>query len=191
MELGAPMICMYLLDKPDHYTSHKFKPFHWKSFVSEAQKYWKSEQNEQENDDHKVILIRKNGKIFGISRVYDYIFRPVELENMSLYDWIRLCDRASVPKSNNKSQAKHESYLDGQLEYESDVDDEEIDLENDTEKMNNMEYKDESSLPAPVAKCHLSKNMFPFVYGHPLADSHAVKVVSEDNGLVPNFIGPM
>jgi hypothetical protein len=168
MELGAPMICMYLLDKPDHYTSHKFKPFHWKSFVSEAQKFWNSEQSEQQNDDHKIILIRKNGRIFGISRVYDYIFRPIELENMSLYDWIRLCDRASIPKPNNKSKAAHpfiESDSDVQLEYESDFD-EDIDLANETEEQNNMEYKDESSLPAPVGKSSLSKNMLPFVYGH-------------------------
>ncbi|THU95847.1 hypothetical protein K435DRAFT_563755, partial [Dendrothele bispora CBS 962.96] len=42
MELGAPMICMYLLDNPDHYTSHKFTPFHWKSYVTEAQKPWET-----------------------------------------------------------------------------------------------------------------------------------------------------
>ncbi|THU95125.1 hypothetical protein K435DRAFT_610416, partial [Dendrothele bispora CBS 962.96] len=44
MELGAPMICMYLLDQPDHYTSHKFVPFHWKSYVTEAQNAWENDQ---------------------------------------------------------------------------------------------------------------------------------------------------
>ncbi|THU81215.1 hypothetical protein K435DRAFT_574362, partial [Dendrothele bispora CBS 962.96] len=92
MELGAPMICMYLLDNPDHYTSHQFKPFHWNSYVTEAQKAWDTEQSH----DNKVILIRKNGRIFGLSRVYDYIYRSLELENMSLYDWIRCCERVKV-----------------------------------------------------------------------------------------------
>ncbi|THV00663.1 hypothetical protein K435DRAFT_573950, partial [Dendrothele bispora CBS 962.96] len=50
MELGAPMICMYLLDHPDHYTSHEFRPFHWKSYVTEVQKSWNLEQS----NDHKV-----------------------------------------------------------------------------------------------------------------------------------------
>jgi hypothetical protein len=36
MEMGAPMICMYLLGNPDHYTDHVFIPFFWQSFVSEA-----------------------------------------------------------------------------------------------------------------------------------------------------------
>jgi hypothetical protein len=27
MELGVPMIAMYLLGNPDHYTSHRFAPF--------------------------------------------------------------------------------------------------------------------------------------------------------------------
>ncbi|KAF8873000.1 hypothetical protein BD779DRAFT_1392230, partial [Infundibulicybe gibba] len=40
MEIGAPMACMYLLDNPDHYTSHKFVPFYWQSFVREAGKPW-------------------------------------------------------------------------------------------------------------------------------------------------------
>ena len=27
MDMGAPMICMYLSDNPDHYTDHIFVPF--------------------------------------------------------------------------------------------------------------------------------------------------------------------
>ncbi|KAF8219606.1 hypothetical protein L208DRAFT_1338972 [Tricholoma matsutake] len=33
LEMGTPMICMYLLD---HYTSHMLTPFYWQSFVSNA-----------------------------------------------------------------------------------------------------------------------------------------------------------
>ena len=38
MEIGSPMASMYLLENPDHYTSHKFVPFWWKSFVNEISK---------------------------------------------------------------------------------------------------------------------------------------------------------
>ena len=35
MEIGSPMASMYLLQNPDHYASHKFIPFWWKSFVND------------------------------------------------------------------------------------------------------------------------------------------------------------
>ena len=38
LELGSPMICLYLLGNPDHYTSHRFVPFYWFSFVQEVRK---------------------------------------------------------------------------------------------------------------------------------------------------------
>ena len=38
MEIGSPMASMYLLQSPDHYTSHKFIPFWWKSFVTDVTK---------------------------------------------------------------------------------------------------------------------------------------------------------
>ena len=40
LELGSPMICLYLLGNPDHYTSHQFVPFYWLSFVQEVRKAW-------------------------------------------------------------------------------------------------------------------------------------------------------
>ncbi|TFK62681.1 hypothetical protein BDN72DRAFT_731625, partial [Pluteus cervinus] len=44
MEMGAPMIAMYLLDNPDHYTNHTFAPIYWQKFVAEARKPWTSDQ---------------------------------------------------------------------------------------------------------------------------------------------------
>jgi hypothetical protein len=42
LEMGTPMVCMYLLENPDHYTNHSFVPFYWESFVKEAQCAWNS-----------------------------------------------------------------------------------------------------------------------------------------------------
>jgi hypothetical protein len=42
-EMGAPMICMYLLGHPDHYKSHEFVPFYWQSFVMEVCKAFEDE----------------------------------------------------------------------------------------------------------------------------------------------------
>jgi hypothetical protein len=38
LEMGSPIICLYLLGNPDHYTSHQFVPFYWQSFVHEVGK---------------------------------------------------------------------------------------------------------------------------------------------------------
>ena len=35
-EMGAPMIAMYLLGNPDHYTGHMFVPLYWQSYVQEG-----------------------------------------------------------------------------------------------------------------------------------------------------------
>ena len=35
-KMGSPMIAMYLLGNPDHYTSHTFVLFYWHPYVTEA-----------------------------------------------------------------------------------------------------------------------------------------------------------
>lgn len=92
-ELGSPMICTYLLGLPDHYTNHTFVTFYWKSFVSEMLNCWKGDDDLV--DSVKVTLRRSKGSIMGVSPVEDYVHRPLELESMSLYDWMCLCKRSS------------------------------------------------------------------------------------------------
>lgn len=70
-ELGSPMICMYLLGLPDHYTNRTFVTFYWKSFVSEVLNCWKGE--DELIDSVKVTLCRSKGSIMGVSPVEDYV----------------------------------------------------------------------------------------------------------------------
>ncbi|KAF8868381.1 hypothetical protein BD779DRAFT_1399399, partial [Infundibulicybe gibba] len=94
MEMGSPMVCMYLLGHPDHYKSHEFALFYWQSYVREARKFWHEEDAHCEMmAPDKVALIKRYGRIVGLSPVYDYIYRPVELLDMCLYDWIQRCRR--------------------------------------------------------------------------------------------------
>jgi hypothetical protein len=51
MEIGSPMASMYLLQNPDHYTSHNFVPFWWKSFVNDITKSETSDRSMGENHD--------------------------------------------------------------------------------------------------------------------------------------------
>jgi hypothetical protein len=94
MEIGSPMASLYLLGNPDHYTQHKFITFYWKNFVYEACKAAKDSNIEDKPE--KVILNKNLGRYVGLSNVYDYIFRPNIYQDLSLYDWIRRCEKKNA-----------------------------------------------------------------------------------------------
>ena len=96
MEIGGPMASMYLLKNPDHYTSHKFRTFYWPSFVRAARYAWNPESEEYLED--QLVLLKIKGKIVGRTLVQDYVFRPAEHSQVSLYDWIRLSHIEKCPK---------------------------------------------------------------------------------------------
>ncbi|KAF8223724.1 hypothetical protein L208DRAFT_1019283, partial [Tricholoma matsutake] len=97
MEMGSPMICMYLLGLPDHYTSHKFHRFFWQSFVQECRKPWVPAEEGtagacDSDPSDKVALLKHNGRVIGISPIFDYVFCPGETDLMCLYDWVSRCE---------------------------------------------------------------------------------------------------
>lgn len=93
-EMGSPMICMYLLQNPDHYTNYSFEPLHWTSYVREARKAWDSEESSETDPcPEKVTILKVRGCVVGLSSVYDYIYRNPSLEHMSLYEWASRCKR--------------------------------------------------------------------------------------------------
>ena len=108
-EMGTPMISMYLLGNLDHYTSHKYISFYWKIYVAEARRYLYPEESNETLD--KVALIKHKNEIIGISPTYDYMYRPTELEDMSLYEWIRRCKRVKTKMSKIKTN-KHDDISD-------------------------------------------------------------------------------
>ena len=62
MELGGPMICSYLLGFPDHFTSHKFVPLYWQSFVNKVRLACPSSGEVSSTDSsEKLMLLKKNG----------------------------------------------------------------------------------------------------------------------------------
>ncbi|KAF8874672.1 hypothetical protein BD779DRAFT_1450793, partial [Infundibulicybe gibba] len=164
MEMGSPMVCMYLLGHPDHYKSHEFALFYWQSYVREARRFW------HEDDIHcemmapdKVALIKRHGRIVGLSPVYDYIYRPVELSDMCLYDWIRRCSRVKLPNKSAKPKVA-----------ESEI------------------FVDEDVIGGKATAVNAEEmGLFVMLACHPLADTHCTRCVREKDALVPNFAGPM
>ena len=161
-EMGSPMICMYLLGNPDHYTSHTFVPFYWQSFVTRV----KQDFDEDEQEVQKVTLIKKKGKIVGLSPVYDYIYRSPDLEDVCLYDWVQRFQRIKVKKSKSENCPTAES--NELIDVSCDVSFESVTEIDDTRK---------------------SKSTFHFTEKHPLHDSHALHLISNYEKRIPNFIG--
>ena len=108
LEIGGPMASLYLLGNPDHYTNHTFVVFYWKSYVTEVLKAWK--QNSDVQSDKVIVLKNDNGEFVGSSTVDDYIYRPYELSDKSLYEWIQIYKRSKCTKAEQtKFQSqKHE-----------------------------------------------------------------------------------
>ncbi|KAH7905264.1 hypothetical protein BJ138DRAFT_1017959, partial [Hygrophoropsis aurantiaca] len=108
MEIGAPMASLYLLGNPDHYTSHDFTPVYWKSYVTEARRFWESDSAEQSSDDN-LILQRVNGSVIGTCPVFDYVYRPAAFEKLTLYDWVSLYEKSRMPKNSSKKKKETSS----------------------------------------------------------------------------------
>ena len=96
------MACAHLLGRPDHYTNYKFGPFYWRMFVGEVKHALGQISPDNKYDELSVMLSRQNdesGSLVALSPVVDYELRPPELQQMTLYDWIRLTDQERIPKS--------------------------------------------------------------------------------------------
>ena len=102
LEIGSPMASMYLLGNPDHYTSHKFVNFYWRSFVREARSVFSTPLEEIDDTPEKVMLNKSKGKFVALSNVHDYIYRPSIFGTVNLYDWIRCANKKCRPTKRNK-----------------------------------------------------------------------------------------
>ncbi|KAF8873715.1 hypothetical protein BD779DRAFT_1451518 [Infundibulicybe gibba] len=157
-EMGSPMVCMYLLGNPDHYKSHEFALFYW-----------------------QIALMKRHGKVFGLSPVHDYVYRPVELSGLSLYDWIRRCRREKLRRKKKGSIPVEE---DASLsESEADISDGSTSI---TESDPSVGGDDVSTENVPVRI-----GLFPLPKPHPLAGTHGTRCVPHEKGLIPNFVGKM
>ena len=111
MEIGGPMASLYLVGNPDHYTDHDFVVFYWKSYVTEVLRAWKKEEDQ---DHAEKIMLNGNadGEYVGVSVVDDYKYRPYQLKDKSLYEWIPGANRTKWSKSAQKHFSTQQDELD-------------------------------------------------------------------------------
>jgi hypothetical protein len=135
MEIGSPMAAMYLLDNPDHYASHAFVNFTWRSYVAFVLNHWNpsrraGEENEEVAPREDFVSVRnEDGNYVAASVVDHYRYRPLAYESLSLYEWVQ-CSVVKARTSSGKvafkeEVAEHERYLadmSNQVGYNSDSD---------------------------------------------------------------------
>ena len=132
-------------------------------------------------------MLKRNGRIVGLSYVHDYIHRPKELNDMSLYDWISTCKREKLSTKKKTETAKTGSLDDEVVEdndREEDVaQDEPIDATDDSYRDDGHSFADhDEDKPTTTAK-----GMLRFTADYPLFVTHGVKRLPSP--LVPNFAG--
>ncbi|KAJ3551910.1 hypothetical protein NM688_g4438 [Phlebia brevispora] len=116
-EIGGPLVCQLLLGFPDHYTNQTFKVFFWQSYVRLVRRAW-NEVEPCENDadsEEKVVIGRDGGTIIPVQKMNDYIYRPVEFENVSLEDFLRTTDVKPLPRRNSEYQANRTNSRENKL----------------------------------------------------------------------------
>ncbi|KIJ35411.1 hypothetical protein M422DRAFT_180787, partial [Sphaerobolus stellatus SS14] len=144
MQIGSPMAAAYLLGLPDHYSSHSFKPLYWRQYYMQ------------------------------MNIVRDYIYQPLELANVCLYDWINQYDK--VRSRNNTNATSHSTEAgSGDLD-ELQVGSDELD-ENDPQ------------VPEELSEVENTSAHLLFIAEHPHCDRYYVKKLPEAKWKVPNFLG--
>ena len=210
------MVCMCLLGNPDHYTNHTFIPFYWHSFVLEAQKAW--EEVDQSAHTDKVTLIKTRKQIVGFSPVHDYIYRPLELNDMSLYHWVLQCECTKHKQKSGKSEhapkspdvvestdlCVHEDSReiedndyndDPTLNSDSEVTDDNDEVHSDYNEMETLAQSDNLSdaetklVEDIVIPKNLPKSTYRFQNKHPFYETHVVTLKPFKSTTVVNFIG--
>ena len=186
-EMGAPMISMYLLGNPDHYTDHTFIPFYWQPYIQEAQRDF-GLRSEDLAGPQKVAIIKKRGKIVGLSPVHDYIYRPQEAYNICLYDWMRCYERVKLHNAPNIEQELQDDI--------PDVSADEHDTGNDSMASEGLHPPSPldllSDVESDIKKTKVrggKKRLLSFKVEHPLSDSHGIRHVKENLRRVPIFLG--
>jgi len=129
----------------------------------------------------KVALAKKNGKMIGLSPVFDYIYRSSKLEHMSLYEWIQRCQCKKILKK--KVSKERENIEHDDLSADPDV----SIISNASDNI--LENESFKTTGAPNISL-LPKNMCAFPEEHLLAASHASYVNFKNvENVVPNFMG--
>ncbi|KAL1736321.1 hypothetical protein EV714DRAFT_174919, partial [Schizophyllum commune] len=196
MEIGSPMAASYLLGMPDHYKSHEFVVFWWKSFVNRVLDDW-PESSAEKTFEERLVLRREQGEVIGTSVVDDYVHRPLRYENYCLFEWIQCAKKSKRTPNQLKAYLEDEDQDHTLLDAYVDQDSRRVD-ENCVKPPQNLEDLDRIPRATPLMdgeqKSPLEINRRPpyesFLDTHPQHASHHVWCdPSKRDYVIPNFVG--
>jgi len=119
----------------------------------------------------------------GLSPVHDYIHRPRELANVSLYDWIQCYKREKMPQ--RKCMQNNDAL------------DENINTSFLVNASSNVSFATDNSINLDVTSEYgeekkstgRTSGLLRFLPGHPLYESHGVRYIVRNDTCVPDFVG--
>jgi hypothetical protein len=212
LEIGSPMASMYLLGNPDHYTSHEFVNFYWRSFVREACSVFSTPLEDIDNNiPEKVVLNKSRGKFVALSNVHDYIYRPSAFGSVNLYNWIRCANKKYKSSKQRKEGVIKDDVSEHADDYDNNTDSEdELDIIGDKfiGGGNNLDLDacesesdwvdsdqafenvdDELNIDEDVKIIEDDTRFHSFLPNHPQYNTHEIQCKSLSEFVVPNFIG--
>ena len=203
MEMGNPMICLYILGNPDHYKSHHFQVFYWMSFIKAARSPWVEtdslEQKNRSKTNNAVTMLfesameqdkQPNMEVFAekkesVEKVtilrYNNQFIGLSLVHDYIYrceDLHNLCLYDWIARCERTKLTKKQQLNRREGDNEDDVIEEECPVD---------KYP-----PSHHGFCvsETTSGIFPFLSEHPLAKSHGTRCRPVSKEKVPNFVGP-
>ena len=180
-ELSAQQVALYAIRGADNYTSHTFTRLFWRQFEShidrtfplpptagEDEDVGNPVSNPEPSDDEASVRITPHvGLVLKGSALTDYASRPLELDVLSLWDFVAHCHKTLLPKAPTHTTI-------GQLP-------------DRTELPQPPVYH----LPSDAITMHsLSNKTLRFTADHPEAASHGIKVRDYPHATIPVLIGP-
>jgi Helitron helicase-like domain at N-terminus/PIF1-like helicase len=184
-ELGGPMASLYILGNPDHYKSHIPVPFQWRGYVREVLNAWDDNEDIKRNVDNckeKLIIQKEDMSLIGVSKIFDYIYRPSMYERVCLYDWIRFSSKTRKRKLKKSKKTKNNLKSENENNYDNMDDISEDDSVNymtdeEADKDNNSDNEENNG-----------KVDHWFQSEHPQYKSHKIRMKKYDDRVFPCFL---
>lgn len=118
--VGAPMVAASLLGHPEAYLSHLFTSFYWEpfcQFVADTATLVNSDDPASvtliDSDNQYVAISNHRVGIIPMSNVNDYVHRPNEFQQWSLYDFmLKTSTKRILSARKRKKNIVNEPHLD-------------------------------------------------------------------------------
>ena len=202
MEMGNPMICMYILGNPDHYKSHNFRPFYWIQFVNIARSPWVElernsrmqkdassisdtallDSNMKQHEQSDTEILAENKESTDKVTILKYNNRFIGLS--PVHDYIYRCDALrDICLYDWVARCERTKLPKARKSNSLEKDEDDI----ATEHGSSIDERPSSDPTFRITKT--TSGVFPLLMEHPLAKSHGTRCCIVAKEKIPNFVG--